>query len=604
MPTVFTRRGLLTTASVVTATIGSASPGSLQANEGVARTAADGDAPSITAIQTGDVIADRAIVWSKTNRPARMYLEVATDPDFGDVRTVRGPAALAATDFTAKLDLGGLPRGERVYYRVIFEALADPGVRSDPVEGSFRTPPAGDRDVRFLWGGDVAGQGWGIDPSRGGMAIFETMRRVEPDFFVHSGDAVYADGPLPETIDLDDGSVWENVVTDAKADVADSLEEFRGNYRYNLRDDHYRAFLAEVPMIAQWDDHEVTNNWYPGETLPDDDPHDVESVDLLAARGQRAFLEYMPVRTQRDNRDEHYSAFPYGPSLEVFRLDLRSYRGPNTATRDDEQGSDTAILGEDQLAWLQRSLADSEATWNVIASDVPIGLVIPDGEYVEGIGNDDGEPRGREHEIADLLSFIASNDVGNVVWLTADVHYTAAHHYHPERARFTDFEPFWEFVTGPLHAGTFGPNELDDTFGPEVAFSKAPPEGAANLPPSEGLQFFGQVDVDCDSEVMTVRLKDLDGTTLFTKRLDPDRYGNEPRDDDGDGAGDDDHGGDDGDEDRGRGDDGEDGDDDDDLGRGRGNRRGRDGNRRQGRSHGRGDDGRWAHGKYGGDRAT
>jgi hypothetical protein len=38
--------------------------------------------------------------------------------------------------------------------------------------------------------------------------------------------------------------------------------------------------------------------------------------------------------------------------------------------------------------------------------------------------------------------------------LTADMHYTAAHHFDPNRAVFGEFEPFWEFVSGPLHAGT------------------------------------------------------------------------------------------------------------------------------------------------------
>ena len=60
------------------------------------------------------------------------------------------------------------------------------------------------------------------------------------------------------------------------------------------------------------------------------------------------------------------------------------------------------------------------------------------------------------------------------MWLTADVHYAAAHYYDPNKAQFQDFEPFWEFVSGPFHAGTFGPNELDNTFGPEVKFFKAP----------------------------------------------------------------------------------------------------------------------------------
>ena len=82
------------------------------------------------------------------------------------------------------------------------------------------------------------------------------------------------------------------------------------------------------------------------------------------------------------------------------------------------------------------------------------------------------------------------------MWLTADVHYAAAHYYNPDKAQFQDFDPFWEFVSGPLHAGTFGPNELDNTFGPEVKFIKAPGLDKQNLPPSAGMQFFGHVKIE------------------------------------------------------------------------------------------------------------
>ena len=98
------------------------------------------------------------------------------------------------------------------------------------------------------------------------------------------------------------------------------------------------------------------------------------------------------------------------------------------------------------------------------------------------------------------------------------MHYTAAHHYHPNRARFQDFDPFWEFVSGPLHAGTFGPGVLDDTFGPEVRFSRHA-EGRVNLSPAEGLQFFGEVTIDGRSADMTVRLRDLDGVPLWSTTL-------------------------------------------------------------------------------------
>jgi len=477
-------------------------------------------------VQTGDLAGDRAILWARSDRPARMMVEWATTEAFDDARVVRGPAALEDSDFTAKIDLAGLPLGERVFYRVVMVDLADHRLASAPVAGSFWTPPAARRDIRFVWSADTAGQGWGINLDWGGMRIYETMRQVEPAFFIHSGDTVYADGPIAAEQATPDGAVWKNVTTEAKAKVAETLAEFRGNYAYNLLDQNVRRFNAAVPMLAQWDDHEVINNWYWEKRLDQDERYKEKSVALLAARGLRAFTEYMPVRRHPLESDRIYGSFRYGRLLEVFRIDMRSYRGPNTEGLETELGRAATILGAAQVRWLERALLASEATWKVIASDMPLGLIVWD-SFLEQRGSeavaqgDDGPPRGRELEIAGLLRFIRDAGITNVVWLTADVHYTAAHRYDPNRAQFQEFAPFWEFVSGPLNAGTFGPNRLDDTFGPEVVFAKAPPEGQANLPPSAGLQFFGQVDIDGATEVMTVRLKDLEGTTLFTRELEP-----------------------------------------------------------------------------------
>ena len=102
------------------------------------------------------------------------------------------------------------------------------------------------------------------------------------------------------------------------------------------------------------------------------------------------------------------------------------------------------------------------------------------------------------------------------------MHYTAAHYYDPNMAAFQDFDPFWEFVSGPIHAGTFGPNALDATFGPQLVYIKAPgKEQGQNLPPSFGLQFFGHAAIDSASEVMTVTLKDVEDKSLWSINLDP-----------------------------------------------------------------------------------
>ncbi len=129
----------------------------------------------------------------------------------------RGPAALEDSDFTVKVDLAGLPPGERVFYRVVMVDLADHKLASEPVAGSFWTPPAARRDIRFVWSGDTAGQGWGINPDWGGMKIYETMRQVEPAFFIHSGDTIYADGPIAAEQAMPDGGIWKNLTTEAKS---------------------------------------------------------------------------------------------------------------------------------------------------------------------------------------------------------------------------------------------------------------------------------------------------------------------------------------------------------------------------------------------------
>ncbi|GHB05175.1 alkaline phosphatase D family protein [Modicisalibacter luteus] len=478
--------------------------------------------PVIThGIMSGDIQPGRTMVWSRSDRPAQMILELADNPSFKGARRLVGPTALPVDDYTTKLDVTGLGDMESLHYRVRYAALGDERALSEPVMGRLRLPPSQSRNVRFVWSGDTVGQGWGINPDLGGMRIYETMRQVQPDFFIHSGDTIYADGPLQESVTLEDGTTWRNIVTPAKAKVAETLEEYRGQYAYNLLDDNLRRFNAEVPMFAQWDDHETVNNWYPGEVL--DDPRYTEkNVSLLNARARRAFMDYMPVRQTADAPDRLYRRFTYGPDLEVFRLDMRSYRGANSDNRQTAPGGSAAFLGDAQLQWLLDGLRQSQATWKIIASDMPLGLVVKDGERYEAVANaESGRPLGREQEIARLLEGLHKANVQNIVWLTADVHYTAAHHYSPERASFQNFTPFWEFVSGPLNAGTFGPGELDATFGPEAVFYKAPPPGQANLPPSAGYQFFGQVDFDADSRELTVTLKDTAGASLFEKRLAP-----------------------------------------------------------------------------------
>ncbi|WP_193103296.1 alkaline phosphatase [Brachybacterium sp. FME24] len=492
-------------------------------------------------LQTGDVTSRSAVLWSRASGEGRLHavlhaLDSQGERIIGNGRgrgkdngrnghpiTLRGPWATAETDFTARVSAKGLPDGTTFETEVYFED--ENGRRSEVGAGRFSTAPGkrSDGAQTFVWTADTAGQGYGINPDVGGMFGYETMRSFSPDFFLHAGDTIYADGPITESLEEPDGAVWRNLVTEEVAKVAETLREFRGRHSYNLMDENIRAMYAEVPVIATWDDHETTNNWWAGEVLTDEQ-YTVRDVNTLAARGRRAWQEYQPIAEVRAlspgsgfEPERIYRLIERGPDLDVFVLDMRTHKGENTNGLEQQA---TPILGEEQLQWLLKGLRRSQATWKVILADLPLGIVVPDGAGQESISNaENGAPLGRELELARLLSGIKTQKTKNIVFLTGDVHYCAAHHYSPERAAFTDFDPFWEFVAGPINAGSFGPNEMDGTFGPQVDFQKAGP--ALGSPRDGAGQFFGRVQIAPQGDEFTVELIDANGDVQYTRTLIP-----------------------------------------------------------------------------------
>jgi alkaline phosphatase D len=472
-------------------------------------------------VAAGDVAAGRAVVWSRTDRTARMFVEVSTTERFAAPRRVRGPAALETSDFTSRVVLTDLPPGQRIFYRVLYQDLSDLRTWSEPVRGSFTTPAQAPRDVTIAWSADTVGQGWGINPDWGGLRLYETLRRAQPDVFINVGDTIYADQPLVPEVKLEDGTVWKNIVTPAKSKVAESIDDYRGCHQYNLSDDHMRRFIAETSQIVMWDDHEVLDNWYWERRKDSDARYTEKSVAVLAARARQAFVEYNPLPIFGDDLERIYRSIPMGPLVEVFALDMRTFKGANSDNRQPSLDAASAVFGPAQLQWLKASLKASRATWKIVAADLPLGLIVGDGpgRYEAVANGDSGVPLGRELELADLLRDLKRNRVRNVVWITADVHYCAAHEYHPTRAKFTEFDPFWEFVAGPLNAGTFGPNTLDATFGPEAKFVGVPPGMKGNRPPSAGFQFFGTLRASAKTRALTVQLHDLSGKALYSIEL-------------------------------------------------------------------------------------
>lgn len=448
-----------------------------------------------------------------------MVVEYSTSPSFASAARVTGPRVSAETDFVGKVTLPDLPSGTRIHYRARFDDSAWSA-------GSFITAPSArttpDRDVLLAWSGDTNGQGWGIDPTRGGMPAYAALADRRPDLFIHCGDAIYGDNPIPETLEIpaaDGGGIWKNIVDPAKSHVAQTLDDFRGAHRYPRRSAEVRLLSSVCPQFSIWDDHEVRNNWFPGEVIPDDVAGYTERrIDVLAAHARRAMYEYVP--TLRDP-STMYRVVPWGPLADIFFVDGRTYRTPN-----EPAPPEGALLGAAQASWLLEALAASRAVWKIIACDMPIALMIADPGKTVAWANDGwsnskpGAPGEREVELAKLLSGLRSRKVKNVVWLAADVHYAAAHRFDPSRAQGSkDFDPFWEFVAGPMHATQFPQKPLDDTFGPEVVWSSATPSTFGS--PASGAQYFGLLHIDAKSHAMKVSFVDARGRDLHSLSLTP-----------------------------------------------------------------------------------
>ena len=334
--------------------------------------------------------------------------------------------------------------------RVRFQGLSNDRALSEPV---LRQLPhrADRRGATSASSGAATRRGRAAASTRTSAACASTRRcaSAQPDFFIHCGrhDLRRRPDPRRDRLRRRRHGLAQPRDRPEKSKVAETLDEFRGNYRYNLLDENVRRFNAEVPQIWQWDDHEVTNNWSTAQG-PVGRRRYTREERAAAGRARRRARSSSTRRCGCTGDDEQRArlppASPTARSLDVFVIDMRSYRGPNTRQPADRaRPRDARSSARAQLQWLKQAL-------QAIARDL-------EGDRLRHADRADrgrrhgrrraaraarrsptanGPPLGRELEIAELLRFIKRQRIRNVVWLTADVHYTAAHHYDPSRAQF------------------------------------------------------------------------------------------------------------------------------------------------------------------------
>ncbi len=441
-------------------------------------------------IAVGDVTAQSALLWIRTDGPAMVQVELAPPPVWDTIsKLATAEASVARTarltttaesDFTVTIPLEGLVSATRYRYHVL---AGRPEEGKNYVEarlvakGEFTTLP----DVRtsvpvsFAWSGDLGGQGrcrQGPD----GYPIFDLMGKQNPDFFIFLGDTIYADAACPSP------------PNEPGADfTAATLEEYRARHRYQRGAESLRRFLETVPVYVTWDDHEVRNNF-------------AGPFEKQMPAGRQALREYWPIASPPEDPNRLYRTVRYGADLELFILDTRQYRSRNA----DPDGPTKTMLGPVQLKWLLEGLRASTATWKVIATSVPLSIPKGGGTSVPGndgwAGGTDGTGFERERQV--IVDAILGQKLKNVVFIAADVHWVQANAYDPDRDGVIDFH---EFVAGPLSARPGRITPASEGLHP------------ARLINEEGYYNFGLVRITNRSFDLTI--VDDKGQTRFSHRL-------------------------------------------------------------------------------------
>jgi alkaline phosphatase D len=332
-------------------------------------------------VASGDPLKDRVILWTRitpqdTSLRLEVVWEIATDDKFTQVINTGKVQTASAQDFTVKVDADKLKTGQTYYYRFKFGSVISP-------VGRTKTLPETTSSVQF------AVCSCSNYPA-GYFYVYKEMAKQEVDAIIHLGDYIYEYGK--------DGYATEEAVKLGRTLAADNdkeiikLDDYRKRYALYHTDSDLQAAHARHPFIVIWDDHELANDtWKDGA-----ENHQANEGNFLDRKlaALQAYFEWMPIRpVSATDHLNIYRQFDFGSLVQLTMLDTRilardkqlDYANYMTASgldiakfQTDLTSTTRTLMGYTQREWLQKKMAQSTATWNVLGQQVLMAkMLIP-----------------------------------------------------------------------------------------------------------------------------------------------------------------------------------------------------------------------------------
>ena len=309
-------------------------------------------------------------------------------------------------NFTHQWKLEGLKPDTKYVVELLARQDEDSEI-SDRIEGAFRTPPAKE-DARTIEFCVVTCHDYIRKDTSGGHKIYDSMLKMFPDFYVHTGDIEYYDKPEPYA-------------------MTEELMRFKWDRLFALP--LQRKFWTQTTSYFMKDDHDaLKNDAYPG----------MAYGTVSWKRGLEIFD-----KEQFPSHEKMYKTIRWGKDLQIWITEGRNYRSKNNMP----DGPGKTIFGEEQKQWLFRTLEESDASFKVIINANPV--LGPDRKnkkdnYSNSVFQYEGD------EIRDYL-----NQFENVFLCNGDRHWQYV--THPEGTNL------WEFSTGAgadQHAGGWSQEDV------------------------------------------------------------------------------------------------------------------------------------------------